>query len=98
MLRLPPRSTRTDTLLPYTTLCRSCCSRGPPAGAPTSPRTPCPSGRSCEPPVPPVSIVVEASGRRAEPPSGEAVVEGGVGAHAALYTWSLEDQVGRAHV
>src|SRR3546814_3892737 len=23
MIRLPPRSTRTDTLLPYTTLCRS---------------------------------------------------------------------------
>src|SRR3546814_10926688 len=23
MLRLPPRSTRTDTLVPYTTLCRS---------------------------------------------------------------------------
>src|SRR3546814_7531760 len=57
--RRPPRSTRTDTLFPYSTLFRS--------------------------------IVVEASGRRAEPPSGEAVVEGGVGAHAALYTWSLED-------
>src|SRR3546814_2514955 len=26
MIRLPPRSTRTDTLFPYTTLFRSCCS------------------------------------------------------------------------
>src|SRR3546814_15705279 len=25
MLRRPPRSTRTDTLFPYTTLCRSAC-------------------------------------------------------------------------
>src|SRR3546814_8787149 len=25
MIRRPPRSTRTDTLLPYTTLCRSIC-------------------------------------------------------------------------
>src|SRR3546814_2915912 len=28
MIRLPPRSTRTDTLLPYTTLFRSCAGRG----------------------------------------------------------------------
>src|SRR3546814_7437779 len=27
MIRRPPRSTRTDTLFPYTTLCRSCCNR-----------------------------------------------------------------------
>src|SRR3546814_13509631 len=27
MIRRPPRSTRTDTLFPYTTLFRSCCSR-----------------------------------------------------------------------
>src|SRR3546814_8217616 len=33
MIRRPPRSTRTDTLFPYTTLFRSCaaCSRSPPA-------------------------------------------------------------------
>src|SRR3546814_3648236 len=29
MIRRPPRSTRTDTLFPYTTLFRSPCSRGP---------------------------------------------------------------------
>src|SRR3546814_3240743 len=29
MIRRPPRSTRTDTLFPYTTLFRSCCSAGP---------------------------------------------------------------------
>src|SRR3546814_10596824 len=28
MIRRPPRSTRTDTLFPYTTLFRSCCARG----------------------------------------------------------------------
>src|SRR3546814_7645869 len=28
MIRRPPRSTRTDTLLPYTTLFRSCCLDG----------------------------------------------------------------------
>src|SRR3546814_13727928 len=28
MIRRPPRSTRTDTLCPYTTLCRSCFSDG----------------------------------------------------------------------
>src|SRR3546814_2509273 len=38
MLRRPPRSTRTDTLFPYTTLFRSpvarlCCPEGPVAGA-----------------------------------------------------------------
>src|SRR3546814_3069994 len=27
MIRRPPRSTRTDTLFPYTTLFRSCCNR-----------------------------------------------------------------------
>src|SRR3546814_3607809 len=30
MIRLPPRSTRTATLFPYTTLCRSCSSRSMP--------------------------------------------------------------------
>src|SRR3546814_9991533 len=28
MIRRPPRSTRTDTLFPYTTLVRSCCTSG----------------------------------------------------------------------
>src|SRR3546814_7866338 len=38
MLRLPPRSTRTDTLFPYTTLFRSCALSGyPSAQARTSP-------------------------------------------------------------
>src|SRR3546814_3068090 len=32
MIRRPPRSTRTDTLFPYTTLFRSCRRRDPPAG------------------------------------------------------------------
>src|SRR3546814_5997037 len=32
ILRLPPRSTRTDTLFPYTTLCRSWDPRGPARG------------------------------------------------------------------
>src|SRR3546814_6689641 len=34
MIRRPPRSTRTDTLFPYTTLFRSWQGRGPAAGAP----------------------------------------------------------------
>src|SRR3546814_11560893 len=38
MIRRPPRSTRTDTLFPYTTLCRSLCPSGAspvlPAAAP----------------------------------------------------------------
>src|SRR3546814_3871109 len=37
MIRLPPRSTRTDTLFPYTTLFRShgrCCTPGPAVSAP----------------------------------------------------------------
>src|SRR3546814_15095682 len=33
MIRRPPRSTRTDTLFPYTTLFRSCASGQPQAGA-----------------------------------------------------------------
>src|SRR3546814_11663504 len=36
MLRRPPESTRTDTLFPYTTLFRSLCSPGNPAGGPVS--------------------------------------------------------------
>src|SRR3546814_3383023 len=32
MIRRPPRSTRTDTLFPYTTLFRSPCGCGPPLG------------------------------------------------------------------
>src|SRR3546814_2272414 len=31
MIRRPPRSTRTDTLFPYTTLFRSSCARRPPS-------------------------------------------------------------------
>src|SRR3546814_3354786 len=38
MLRLPPRSTRTDTLLPYTTLCRSVPHRAQGDGSPGLPR------------------------------------------------------------
>src|SRR3546814_3344489 len=33
MLRRPPRSTRTDTLFPFTTLCRSCAADALDAGA-----------------------------------------------------------------
>src|SRR3546814_10185748 len=33
MIRLPPRSTRTDTLFPYTTLCRSHLDRASPGSA-----------------------------------------------------------------
>src|SRR3546814_2606467 len=33
MIRRPPRSTRTDTLFPYTTLFRSSCAPGPPSTA-----------------------------------------------------------------
>src|SRR3546814_9891009 len=47
MIRPPPRSTRTDTLLPYTTLCRSggpdwhclCCNRFSPAARSRRPRS-----------------------------------------------------------
>src|SRR3546814_5433948 len=43
MIRRPPRSTRTDTLFPYTTLFRSCCACSPAAalGAPRRGSTPC---------------------------------------------------------
>src|SRR3546814_3403874 len=43
MIRLPPRSTRTDTLFPYTTLFRS--SRAPPDRVPARPRDRDPSAR-----------------------------------------------------
>src|SRR3546814_19614481 len=36
MLRRPPRSTRTATLFPYTTLFRSACASRKPSGAPAS--------------------------------------------------------------
>src|SRR3546814_3359624 len=39
MIRRPPRSTRTDTLFPYTTLFRSCPQRAPPGAAPREQRT-----------------------------------------------------------
>src|SRR3546814_3747227 len=42
MIRRPPRSTRTDTLFPYTTLFRSAPRRCPSAG---SPRAPSPAAR-----------------------------------------------------
>src|SRR3546814_19805730 len=42
MIRRPPRSTRTDTLFPYTTLFRSCCTRGRTGGGTSRPcRTSC---------------------------------------------------------
>src|SRR3546814_10888466 len=59
MLRRPPRSTRTDTLFPYTTLFRSLCpARGPvaPSYAPLdrNPKlAPCPPSGSRRPTVPP---------------------------------------------
>src|SRR3546814_8722936 len=37
MIRRPPRSTRTDTLFPYTTLFRSCCTRGRTGGGTSRP-------------------------------------------------------------
>src|SRR3546814_6288529 len=39
MIRRPPRSTRTDTLFPYTTLCRSRCSRRGRQGARSAARS-----------------------------------------------------------
>src|SRR3546814_8759897 len=39
MIRRPPRSTRTDTLFPYTTLFRSLCSFAIPGGSQKSPRS-----------------------------------------------------------
>src|SRR3546814_12704003 len=46
MIRRPPRSTRTDTLFPYTTLFRSASPAG--RSAPPCPRGWGPSGRSCD--------------------------------------------------
>src|SRR3546814_62330 len=40
MIRRPPRSTRTDTLFPYTTLCRSCPIRTSPISPRSSPPRP----------------------------------------------------------
>src|SRR3546814_2408828 len=49
MIRRPPRSTRTDTLFPYTTLFRSrpCVSGQGRRGAKSGPRAPYPCGLSC---------------------------------------------------
>src|SRR3546814_3967751 len=56
MIRRPPRSTRTDTLFPYTTLFRSRCRRrGPPpasAGSFGACRPPCGAARRPRPPGP----------------------------------------------
>src|SRR3546814_4816132 len=46
MIRLPPRSTRTDTLFPYTTLFRSSATRRSGATKRTKERT---AGRACHP-------------------------------------------------
>src|SRR3546814_15110797 len=62
MIRRPPRSTRTDTLFPYTTLFRSTASRSPasrstvrfwPISRCTSPRPSTPWWRRRKPPCPP---------------------------------------------
>src|SRR3546814_10222639 len=54
MIRRPPRSTRTDTLFPYTTLFRSKCSSSPPTAtsACTSSNTPDPTRSPPNPLVP----------------------------------------------
>src|SRR3546814_7730716 len=56
MIRRPPRSTRTDTLFPYTTLFRSCSARAGPARRTQLPPLAMPSstrgGASCSAPPP----------------------------------------------
>src|SRR3546814_4089466 len=52
MLRRPPRSTRTDTLFPYTTLFRSARHRHPYAPVPPCRGTPCPPHAHRAPPGP----------------------------------------------
>src|SRR3546814_6558229 len=47
MIRRPPRSTRTDTLFPYTTLFRSPCGRGPATAPRAHPRP----GAAVQPPL-----------------------------------------------
>src|SRR3546814_7809109 len=46
MIRRPPRSTRTDTLFPYTTLFRSCPAKSPPASPASTATAFSPSPRS----------------------------------------------------
>src|SRR3546814_7861067 len=46
MIRRPPRSTRTDTLFPYTTLFRSCRDRPPPGRRASSTKGRCPRSRA----------------------------------------------------
>src|SRR3546814_5961951 len=85
MLRRPPRSTRTDTLFPYTTLFRS---RGLRAG----------SGQSfLGHEVMAVALAVGQGERRAvlvEGPGGEMVAEGLVGVHEADHGRSEEHTSG----
>src|SRR3546814_9533016 len=72
MIRRPPRSTRTDTLFPYTTLFRSGCSPAPTwpgtASAPPPPRSPG-SGRTarrCSRPPTPASRATASATRSEE--------------------------------
>src|SRR3546814_13051724 len=57
MIRRPPRSTRTDTLFPYTTLFRSRAGRDGPAGRASG------NGRAWQPPAP----IGQAGGSGADP-------------------------------
>src|SRR3546814_19091682 len=84
MIRRPPRSTRTDTLFPYTTLFRSCeddCAQA--QQRPTQPRNPLETGhRRGEFPRPPLPLC----------PCLSCQVYRKPGAH--IYS----DEIGRAHV
>src|SRR3546814_11924487 len=56
MIRRPPRSTRTDTLFPYTTLCRS--TPGKAADHKSDRLLPDHARRKCNPPVPQVATLL----------------------------------------
>src|SRR3546814_2203190 len=72
MIRRPPRSTRTDTLFPYTTLVRSASKRPPPANikARSSPSR-CRRNRSASSPRPMQAATHRATGSRSEEHTSE---------------------------
>src|SRR3546814_8640255 len=68
MIRRPPRSTRTDTLFPYTTLFRSPAATTPPTWPPAAPWRP---GTRPRPPRPPRTCSQSSAGSRSEEHTSE---------------------------
>src|SRR3546814_14061069 len=67
MIRRPPRSTRTDTLFPYTTLFRSCPPRARCLRTPDSTRRPSPPKRSRSPATSASTPTATSSSKNSDP-------------------------------